>query len=116
MVDAWGCAHAVADGTKVGRDPRADLAVLHASVSSEHAVLKQENGAWRIVDNASRNGTEVNDQKSTDAALANGATIRLGDVKFYFWPESLPKMERDRPEGLLLEALWGLLAAHHLHR
>ncbi|MEP6861421.1 MAG: FHA domain-containing protein [Deltaproteobacteria bacterium] len=99
LVDAWGCAHALADGTKLGRDPRADLAVLHASVSSEHATMKLENGAWHIIDNSSRNGTEVNDQRVTDAALANGAQLRLGDVRFYFWPEALPKMEAPRGSG-----------------
>ena len=99
LVDAWGCAHALADGTKLGRDPRADLAVLHASVSSEHATMKLEGGAWHIVDHSSRNGTEVNDQRVTDATLANGAQIRLGDVRFYFWPEALPKMEAPRGSG-----------------
>jgi pSer/pThr/pTyr-binding forkhead associated (FHA) protein len=99
LVDAWGCAHALADGTKLGRDPRADLAVLHASVSSEHATMKLDNGAWHIIDNSSRNGTEVNDQRVTDAALANGAQIRLGDVRFYFWPEALPKMDPPRGSG-----------------
>jgi pSer/pThr/pTyr-binding forkhead associated (FHA) protein len=99
LVDAWGCAHALADGTKLGRDPRADLAVLHASVSSEHATIKVENGEWHIIDNSSRNGTEVNDQRVTDATLTNGAQIRLGDVRFYFWPEALPKMEPPRGSG-----------------
>src|SRR6188768_1649354 len=59
LIDAWGVAHGIVDGAKVGRDPRVDLAVLHASVSSEHAVLKNADGSWRIVDNSSRNGTEV---------------------------------------------------------
>ncbi|HET9987325.1 MAG TPA: FHA domain-containing protein [Kofleriaceae bacterium] len=99
LVDAWGCAHALADGTKLGRDPRADLAVLHASVSSEHATVKFVDNAWHIIDNSSRNGTEVNDQRVTDATLANGAQIRLGDVRFYFWPEALPKMEPPRGSG-----------------
>jgi pSer/pThr/pTyr-binding forkhead associated (FHA) protein len=99
LVDSWGCAHAVNDGTKIGRDPRADLAVLHASVSSEHATVKLVNGAWTIIDNSSRNGTEVNDQRAAEAPLASGATIRLGDVKFYFWPETLPKMEPPRGSG-----------------
>jgi pSer/pThr/pTyr-binding forkhead associated (FHA) protein len=99
LVDAWGCAHALADGTKIGRDPRADLAVLHASVSSEQATMKIENGAWHIIDNSSRNGTEVNDQRGADSVLSNGSVIRLGDVKFYFWPESLPKMEAPRGSG-----------------
>jgi pSer/pThr/pTyr-binding forkhead associated (FHA) protein len=99
LVDAWGCAHALADGTKIGRDPRADLAVLHASVSSEHATTKLEAGAWHILDNSSRNGTEVNDQRNADSLLTNGSVIRLGDVKFYFWPETLPKMEAPRGSG-----------------
>src|SRR5579862_2693018 len=80
LVDAWGCPHLVADGTRVGRDPRVELAVLHASVSSEHATMRHAAGKWTIVDNSSRNGTEVDNQRVTDAPLANGATIRLGDV------------------------------------
>jgi len=99
LVDAWGCAHAISDGSRVGRDPRVDLAVLHASVSSEHATMKVNNGKWSIVDNTSRNGTEVEGQRITETELQSGATIRLGDVKFYFWPEALPKMEPPRGQG-----------------
>ncbi len=99
LVDAWGCAHSIADGSRVGRDPRVDVAVLHASVSSEHAQFKYADGKWSIVDNTSRNGTEVEGQRITEADLKNGATIRLGDVKFYFWPEALPKNEPPRGSG-----------------
>ena len=100
LVDAWGCAHAVGDGSRIGRDPLAELAVLHASVSSEHATLKLANGTWSITDNSSRNGTEVDDQRITATApLAKGVKIRFGDVRFYFWPESLPKMEAPRGQG-----------------
>lgn len=99
LVDAWGCAHALADGTKIGRDPRVDVAVLHASVSSEHATMKVNDGKWTIVDNTSRNGTEVEGNRITELELQSGATIRLGDVKFYFWPEALPKMEPPRGQG-----------------
>src|SRR3954463_933464 len=59
LIDAWGVAHAIADGAKVGRDPRVDIAVLHASVSSEHAKFERAGDGWKIVDNSSRNGTEV---------------------------------------------------------
>ena len=99
LVDAWGCPHLLSDGTRVGRDPRVELAVLHASVSSEHAVMKRVGTTWHIVDNSSRNGTEVDAQRVTDVALGNGSTLRLGDVKFYFWPEALPKMEPPRGVG-----------------
>ncbi len=100
IVDAWGVAHAIADGTKLGRDPRVDVAVLHASVSSEHASLKlDEKGRWHIIDNSSRNGTEVEGTRITDQELASGQTLRLGDVKFYFWPEPLPRNEPPRGSG-----------------
>lgn len=99
LVDAWGVAHAVSDGAKIGRDPRVDVAVLHASVSSEHATIQLVDGAWHLVDNSSRNGTEVEGTRVTDAVLAGGNTVRLGDVKFYFWPEALPKMEPPRGSG-----------------
>lgn len=99
LIDAWGCAHALHDGAKIGRDPRVDVAVLHASVSSEHAVVKAANGKWRILDNSSRNGTELGGARVTEAELTAGATLRFGDVKLYFWPEALPKMEPPRGSG-----------------
>jgi pSer/pThr/pTyr-binding forkhead associated (FHA) protein len=99
LVDAWGCAHAIADGSKIGRDPKVDVAVLHASVSSEHATMQLVDGKWFIVDNASRNGTEVDGTRIEKHELTSGATIRLGDVRLYFWPEALPKMEAPRGSG-----------------
>jgi pSer/pThr/pTyr-binding forkhead associated (FHA) protein len=99
LVDAWGVAHAIGDGSKIGRDPRVDVAVLHASVSSEHASLRLDGGKWHIVDNSSRNGTEVEGNRVADQELADGATLRLGDVKFYFWPAALPKSEPPRGSG-----------------
>ena len=99
LIDAWGVAHALVDGSKIGRDPRVDLAVLHASVSSEHAAIKNAAGRWGIVDNSSRNGTEVEGARVTEQDLASGATVRFGDVKFYFWPEALPKIDPPRGSG-----------------
>ena len=76
------------------------MAVLHASVSSEHAAMKfTSEAAWHIVDNASRNGTEVDGTRITELDLTNGALIRLGDVKFYFWPEVLAKIDPPRGQG-----------------
>jgi pSer/pThr/pTyr-binding forkhead associated (FHA) protein len=99
LIDAWGVAHAIGDGTRIGRDPRVDLAVLHASVSSEHATIKHASGTWRIVDNGSRNGTEVDGNRSGEIDVPRGATLRLGDVKLYFWPEALPHVDPPRGSG-----------------
>ena len=99
LIDAWGSGHGIADGSRIGRDPRVDVAVLHASVSSEHASLKHANGKWQIIDNSSRNGTEVEGTRVTEHELTSGATLRLGDVKFYFWPDPLPKIEPPRGQG-----------------
>jgi len=99
LVDSWGVAHAVAGGSTIGRDPKVDMAVLHASVSSEHAILREVNKQWTIVDKSSRNGTEVDGARITEKELVNGATIRLGDVRFYFWPEPLPKVDPPRGSG-----------------
>jgi len=99
LIDSWGVAHALSDGSKLGRDPRVELAILHASISSEHATIKQVEGTWTIVDHSSRNGTEVDGVRVTEHALANGAVLRLGDVKLYFWPEALPKIDPPRGPG-----------------
>jgi hypothetical protein len=99
LVDAWGVAHGLVDGSKLGRDPRVDVAVLHASVSSEHAAIKKNGSGYAIVDNSSRNGTEVDGNRVTEVPIAAGATLRLGDVKMYFWPDALPKIEPPRGSG-----------------
>jgi hypothetical protein len=99
LVDSWGCAHGVGDGTRIGRDPDVDLAVLHASVSSEHATIKRAARAWRIVDHSSRNGVDVDGERVADRVLVGGETIKLGDVKFYFWPDKLPKIDPPRGQG-----------------
>ncbi|MGE0549475.1 MAG: FHA domain-containing protein [Kofleriaceae bacterium] len=99
LVDAWGVAHGAAAGTVVGRDPTIDIAVLHASVSSRHATLELAGTQWRVVDNSSRNGLEVNGQRVSNADLQSGCTVRLGDVRLYFWPAPLPKIEAPRGSG-----------------
>lgn len=99
LIDAWGVAHAIADGSRIGRDPRVDVAVLHASVSSEHASIKLVETKWHVLDNTSRNGTEVEGNRVSDQELVPGALLRLGDVKFYFWNEALPKNEPPRGSG-----------------
>lgn len=102
LVDAWGCAHGIMDGVRIGRDrERNDIAVLHASISSEHATFKHLRGKWRVVDQSSRNGIEVDGRRVRDReeAVDAGDTIRFGDVVFYFWNATLPKGEPPRGQG-----------------
>src|ERR1700750_2781135 len=54
LIGAWGGAHALGDGSRIGRDPRVDVAVLHASVSSEHASMKLANTRRQDVDKPDR--------------------------------------------------------------
>jgi pSer/pThr/pTyr-binding forkhead associated (FHA) protein len=100
LIDAWGCAHGIADGTRVGRDrEQSDVAVLHASVSGLHATFGRVRNRWRIVDDSSRNGTEIDGRRVDNEPVTAGDVIAFGDVTFYFWDQMLPKGEPPRGQG-----------------
>jgi pSer/pThr/pTyr-binding forkhead associated (FHA) protein len=69
---------------RLGRAPELDIALDHRSVSREHAKIACEGGQARIIDQSSINGVVVNHQKVTDARLAPGDVIELGDVLLRF--------------------------------
>jgi hypothetical protein len=82
LIDAFGVPHALSGGrTVIGRRSDADLAVLHASVSRDHAVI--DGGQLR--DLGSRNGTLL-DGRSIAAAepLPHAARVHIGEVGFVF--------------------------------
>ncbi len=54
------------------------------TVSPTHAELRREPEGHMIVDRASQNGTFVNDTRTGESILADGDTVRLGDVRFIF--------------------------------
>jgi len=107
LVDPWGSAHPVGVHTVLGRDPAgADLALLHASVSSRHAEIVAEGDTWYVVDHGSRNGTTVDDQPVTGGGEASprrplrpGSRLRFGEVGFYFWAPALPVDARPTGSG-----------------
>ena len=72
----------ISETLRIGRSPRNDLVVPHLSVSSYHAELRATSGEYRIVDLGSHNGTFVNEQRITAAALAEGDTVGFGDTTF----------------------------------
>jgi pSer/pThr/pTyr-binding forkhead associated (FHA) protein len=99
LIDAWGFANPVATETTIGRDPGSGLAILHASVSAEHAVLRLGAAGWEVTDRGSRNGTTVDGVASPTARLTPGAAVSFGDVRFYFWAPALGTGPRPSGRG-----------------
>ena len=85
LVDVWGRVHPVEARTHIGRAPRSrGIALLHASVSREHAQLVLEDGTWWLRDLGSSNGTRCNEEPVTRVALASGDRLSFGAVGCFF--------------------------------
>ena len=85
LVDPWGSAHPVGVHTVLGRDPAgADLALLHASVSSRHAEIVAEEHDYVLRDLDSPNGTFVNDARIVEHRLKEGDKVTVGGKVFLF--------------------------------
>jgi DNA-binding NtrC family response regulator len=65
----------------IGRSPEVELKVQHASVSRRHAAIRIDDGALRVADLGSHNGTRVNGEPVGESrALASGDVVTVGDV------------------------------------
>ncbi len=63
----------------IGRHPDNDVHIDDELASRFHCTVEPDGqGAWRVRDLGSRNGTRVNDQRVTDSALNAGDRIRVG--------------------------------------
>jgi len=56
--------------------------VRDTRVSGLHATLERQAGTWRLRDEHSKNGTEVNGQRVTEHDLRHGDIVEMGDT---FW-------------------------------
>ncbi len=73
------------DVISLGRTPENRVVVPDRAASRHHALIRLENGAYRIEDLGGRNGTWVNeDRVSGHAALESGDVIRIGDTQLVF--------------------------------
>jgi DNA-binding NtrC family response regulator len=63
----------------IGTHSGNDLVLFDPSVSRFHCKLTCDGGAWRVQDNGSLNGTELNGVRVRDADLKGEGTLALGD-------------------------------------
>jgi hypothetical protein len=69
----------------VGRATANNISLQDATVSRQHAKIKEEKGEFRVFDLGSANGTFVNDARVTDpVVLKDGDIVRFGEVEFLF--------------------------------
>ena len=70
--------------TTIGRLADNALQIDDGSVSSRHAEIESEAGAYHLHDLGSTNGTFVNGEQVMDAVLKHGDEVRLGIVETVF--------------------------------
>lgn len=68
----------------IGRATTSDIRVGQSSVSRTHARIVADHTGVRILDNASTNGTQVNDRRIHETYLKNGDIIEVGHSIFKF--------------------------------
>ncbi|MCB9744373.1 MAG: FHA domain-containing protein [Alphaproteobacteria bacterium] len=73
--------------TVIGRNPSCDLRLAYREVSGEHAEIMWMDGAWRIRDMNSSNGTLLNNQKLSPEdwhALTEGDSVAFGHYQLRY--------------------------------
>src|SRR5215510_8252535 len=71
--------------TQIGKGPRNDIVIADPAVSTAHALVRFEDGAYTINDLGSRNGTFVNGERvSSPRPLNHGDVIGMGLSKLTF--------------------------------
>jgi predicted component of type VI protein secretion system len=68
----------------LGRQPIRGIAIVHATISREHARLFEAGGALTVADLNSSNGTFVNGERVTRRTLRPGDVLRLGEIELRY--------------------------------
>jgi hypothetical protein len=86
MCDAQQTRHPVRiPNLKIGRGQHNDFVLRNDSISGNHCVLdRNREGEWSITDLNSGNGVVINGTLIKQAALRQGDTIELGELKMRF--------------------------------
>lgn len=75
----------VRDVTTAGRHPEADLFLDDVTVSRRHVEFVRVDGAFRVRDVGSLNGTYLNGERVDDGPLTNGDEVQIGRYKLAFY-------------------------------
>jgi len=93
------------DTLSLGREPDNSLPLPDGSVSRYHAKVERRDGRFAVQDLGSTNGTIVNGRYVTEAPLAHGDIIRVGDTILKFVARGLNGYMAYRIDGRVDEAL-----------
>ena len=67
----------------IGRDPNCDLSMMDEALSAHHARLAHHHGQWWLEDLNSTNGTYLNRERLTTAAVViTGDKFKCGNIVF----------------------------------
>jgi pSer/pThr/pTyr-binding forkhead associated (FHA) protein len=73
------------DEVAIGKGPQNDIILPDASVSTAHAIIRFEDGVFKITDLGSRNGTLVNDTRVTEPReIRHSDLIKMGHCALTF--------------------------------
>ena len=85
------------DRITIGRGSANDLTLPDQKVSSEHAEIRSDDGAYYLVDRDSKNHTYVDGQRVGEAephVLRSGDVFQVGDFRVEFAPLFMPSSEQ----------------------
>jgi len=70
--------------TRIGRSPDCEIFLDDVTVSRNHSVLVESDGAFWVEDQGSLNGTFVNRERIERARLENGDELQIGKYRLTF--------------------------------
>lgn len=90
----------------IGSGDRADVRVMHPSVSSRHCRISRDGDGFRIRDMNSKTGTFVNDSRiPLSSPLEDGDVLKCGDVEFAITVVLGPNAEDDAEDDAPFEGV-----------
>jgi pSer/pThr/pTyr-binding forkhead associated (FHA) protein len=85
------------DTTVIGRREDCDMRIPLSEVSRKHCRLIKDNGALRVEDLGSSNGTYVNGQRVQETSVEPGDSVQIGSVVFVVQIDGHPHEDEMQP-------------------